>query len=333
MENSHPNRLATHPLVFCIRTLFSVYVALLLRLIALSPLLCLVLFPAGSPLQYWALLCPLLILFLILPLRFSFAQAISQNPFKAAFSFDTCLSLSSYFAKLKASLFHGLRLLIWSLPFLGASGACYYFFQNGHSSTRLNAVEALGNQVLILAEVFFGEAVAAANVSSGLLEGFYAIGGILGVFLLIFAYGTVRNSAYRYIWAISLPVHQNPRAENRLWLRKRWLLQVGVGLINFLLLLPFLLRLKSILTPLISDISFMALLFASGSIITPSALFSVLLPLLIAFLGLYLPLLAVRRMITAFFVTQIFRPGASTAPVSNPKDLPSAEDTDFSSEA
>ena len=304
MEVSRPARFTNHPLAFGLRVLFSVYIALLVRLIVLSPLLCL-LFPTSSPLRYFALLCPFLILFGVLPLRFSFAQAIMQNPFKAPFSFDTFLSLSSYFAKLKASLLHSLRLIKWLIPTLAALGYAYYYNQNTDAFTLLGSIESLGQwagSALAFLPGLSGQDASALQAGAGIIDGFYFLGGILSLCLLILAYGVVRNSAYRYIWAVSLREQRNPNAENRFWLGRRWLLQIFVALINFLLLLPFLLRLKAIFTPLVSDISLMALFTASGNIIDPAALLSTLTPLLVAFFLLYLPLLAVRRMLTAFFI-------------------------------
>ena len=47
-----------NPLTFYLRMLLYMFVGLLLRLLALAPLACLFVFPAGSPLKLLALLCP-----------------------------------------------------------------------------------------------------------------------------------------------------------------------------------------------------------------------------------------------------------------------------------
>ena len=57
-----------NPLTFYLRMLLYMFVALLLRLLALAPLACLFVFPAGSPLKLLALLCPVLLVLLVLPL-------------------------------------------------------------------------------------------------------------------------------------------------------------------------------------------------------------------------------------------------------------------------
>ena len=60
METGMQHTTAKHnPLTFYLRMLLYMFVGLLLRLLALAPLACLFVFPAGSPLKLLALLCAL----------------------------------------------------------------------------------------------------------------------------------------------------------------------------------------------------------------------------------------------------------------------------------
>ena len=72
-----------NPLTFYLRMLLYMLWRLLLRLLALAPLACLFVFPAGSPLKLLALLCPVLLVLLVLPLRYSFAEAMVRRDGRA----------------------------------------------------------------------------------------------------------------------------------------------------------------------------------------------------------------------------------------------------------
>lgn len=105
METGMQHTTAKHnPLTFYLRMLLYMFVALLLRLLALAPLACLFVFPAGSPLKLLALLCPVLLVLLVLPLRYSFAEAMVRRGGYRYFSFDTALNLGNYGEKLAESL-------------------------------------------------------------------------------------------------------------------------------------------------------------------------------------------------------------------------------------
>ena len=84
------NTYRQNPVAFYLRALTYTLFALLLRLLMLAPLLFL-LMPAGSPWRWGALLCPVLLIFVVLPMRYSFADALVQKPRQRFFSFDTAL--------------------------------------------------------------------------------------------------------------------------------------------------------------------------------------------------------------------------------------------------
>ena len=92
----------------------NLFTALLLRLLALAPLCALLVFPHGSALRWLALLCPALLIFLVLPLRFSFAQALVQSGKDRRFSFDVALNTADYGEKLGESLVHALNVAKWA---------------------------------------------------------------------------------------------------------------------------------------------------------------------------------------------------------------------------
>lgn len=68
-----------NPITFYLRALLYMFMALLMRVVALLPLATAFMWiPAGSPFRWLAVLTPLLFIFFVLPLRFSFAQALVQ---------------------------------------------------------------------------------------------------------------------------------------------------------------------------------------------------------------------------------------------------------------
>ena len=77
-ETLMPKSSRQNPLTFYLRTLLYMFMALVMRVVAFAPLCALWVFPAGSQWRWLAVLCPVLLIFFILPLRFSFAQALVQ---------------------------------------------------------------------------------------------------------------------------------------------------------------------------------------------------------------------------------------------------------------
>ena len=97
--------------LFYVRVLLYCLVALLIRAAALAPLAALFVFPADSLWRWLWVISPLMVVFLVLPLRFSFADALVQRPRTRDFSIDRALSLRQYGEKLAESLRHALRVL------------------------------------------------------------------------------------------------------------------------------------------------------------------------------------------------------------------------------
>lgn len=143
------NRYATHdrkhnPLTFYLRMLLYMFVGLLLRLLALAPLACLFVFPAGSPLKLLALLCPVLLVLLVLPLRYSFAEAMVRRDGRRYFSFDTALNLGNYGEKLAESLLHAAHVIKWGIPFFAMLIYGYYWYKEVDALTLLSTLTRAG---------------------------------------------------------------------------------------------------------------------------------------------------------------------------------------------
>ncbi len=210
------------PITFYLRMLLSMFIALFLRMVAFAPLLCLLLFPAGSPWRYGALLCPVLLLFFILPLRFSYAEAIVQRPRERRFSFDTALSLSGYGEKLLESILHVLNVLKWGLPLAAMLGYGVYLFKSTDAFTLITMVPELGKSwtgTWCAVGNFFFELFGSANrlvvPANTLMDGVKVILGVLGVGVLILLYGAMRNSATRYIWVVANRADRSTRTVSR----------------------------------------------------------------------------------------------------------------------
>ena len=323
MGNTGDDRLMNtrhNPVTFYFRTLLYLFTALLLRLLALAPLCALAIFPHGSALRWLALLCPALLVFLVLPLRFSFAQALVQSGKDRRFSFDVALNTADYGEKLGESLVHALNVAKWGIPLAAMLIMGVYFYYNTDVITLLTGLSNLGaGTVAVLAAIanffigIFGGTQVLAN--GDLMEGLYTVAALLGLGVLILLLGAVRNSAFRYIWALAQKADKDPRAEARRRLRGRRWQQFGVAMINLALWLPALYvtftALKGVLTGL-SDAMFT---FVSTQKLSLPQLSDALWPLLFAFLICYMPLLPIRRMLTAFFSVRRL----AGAPAGQPK--------------
>ncbi len=215
-----PGNRKEHPVVFYLRMLLYMFVALLIRVVALIPLAALFVFGTGSPLRWLALLCPVLIVFLVLPLRMSFAQAMVQLQGERRFSFDRALSTSDYGEKLGESLLHALHVLKWALPLAGMTAALVYFYYNTDLISLMQGLSDLGAGVTTVLYaignffigIFGGEQLVQ---NAGLMEGLYTVVAILGLGVLILVWGMMRNGAYRFIWVLADRAEKNPRAEAR----------------------------------------------------------------------------------------------------------------------
>lgn len=317
------------PWTFYLRALLYVLVALMIRALALAPLLALYLIPAGSPWRFSALLCPALMILWVLPLRYSFAEALVQRGRSRYFSFDTALGLSGYGEKLTESLLHALNVLKWGVPLAALLAYGVYCKDYVDAKTLMTALVSMGKGAgdfcysiaNFFATLFGGAPV--VYVAGSLMQGLYVVLAVLGLAAGVLVYGALRNSCNRYIWVLANRGERSPRTEiRRRMCGRRWR-QLLVGLCNLLLLSPFLLVVALTLKEMIGDVSSQLLLMLSNSGATTLDVRKALSPLTHAFVLLYLPLLPARRMITAAFAT---RKPRHTAPVQHGSAQTSARD-------
>ncbi len=301
-----------NPLTFYLRTLLYMFMALLMRLVAFAPLAALWVFPESSWLRWLWVLCPVLLIFFILPQRFSFAQALVQKPRERAFSFDKATSLRPYGRKLGEALVHALNILKWGIPLWLALGACVYFYLKTDAITLMTSLSNLGASVvavgIAVANFFIGIFGGTALVpNGGIMEGAYTVLAVLGVLLLVLMLGMVRNSAFRYIWAQATESGLKPRAQARRRLAGRRWTQLGVAVLNLVLWLPALFVAFTTLKGVLSGLSDALFNYVATRQLNLPELSNALYPLLFAFLVCYMPLLPVRRIMTAFFATKALR--------------------------
>lgn len=304
-----------NPVMFYLRVLLYIIIALFARVLALAPLYCLTLEGAW---KWLALLCPVMLVFGIGPLRFSFAQAMVQRRGERYFSFDKALSFSNYGEKLKESLLHALHVIKWGLPLMACGAAAVVWYKQIDAATVLRSVMSLGQKasgiwctVYNFVGGFFGwaEKVPAA---SALMEGVYAVLAVVALGVVIWLWGVVRNSSTRYIWAIAAQSDRVPRAERRRRLKGRRFVQLLLALVNLVLLLPPVAVVALSLKDTLSGLSNQLMMVLAGSM--PQVdLSGVVVPFIVAFFGLYLPLLPIRRWITASFAAHERKQKARTS--------------------
>jgi len=269
--------------VFYVRTLVYTLIALALRAAVIAPLACLFVFDGWK--RGLALVCPLLAVFVVLPLRYSFAQAMTQSPRR--FSFDAAFSFSRYGEKLKEGLLHALHVIKWGIPMAALLAGAYYCYTAVDALTIFQTINDLGNGCAQL----FG-----LSTANNFMLGIGVVGAVLGLGVLIWMWGVARNSANRYLWAVSAN-----RAEIRSRLKGRRLMQLLTAIVNLLLWVPFLMVSACAVKNALSDASTMLMMAITTGSLPKLDLVSAALPVALAFMGLYLPLLPMRRWNTAAF--------------------------------
>lgn len=292
-----------------LRMLVYMFLALVLRVAALLPLACPLVFEPDTPMWWLWVLTPVLFMFLILPLRFSFAQAVVQKDRHRRFSLCEGFGFSRYWAKLGESILHALSVLKWGLPL--AAMLCYagwYVYDAGLEET-MTVLGDLGRgwtDLCAAVSNFFlraGGNVAQTPSIGNIMEGAGIVLAVLGVGVLIWLWGAVRNSATRYIWARAMRDGKPARTEIRRRLKGRRARQLGVGLLNLLLCVPFAAVACMLLKDTVSDLSNMLLMaMITGSLTLPDVS-KVIGPMVLAFVLLYMTMLPVRRWLTASFAT------------------------------
>lgn len=287
-----------NPVVYYLKVLFYVVLALALRVAAVAPLYCLTL--EGACRFAWVL-CPVLLVFVVLPLRFSFAQAMVDGKETRTFRFSQAFSFAHYAEKLSQGLLHILHVLKWGLPMAALGVVAYVWYTQVDAITVIRSITELGawaSGVWCSVANWFGADL--APVVNGLVEGLYLVAAVIALAALIWMIGVVRNSAFRYLWAIAEKKDSAPSAERRRRLRGRRMAQLLVGLVNLLLVVPFLVVAFGQFKGIVNDLSSQLMMVMVGGVPTMD-LTGAVRPVALAFACLYLPLLPIRRMLTVAF--------------------------------
>ena len=302
------NTVKNNPFVFYLRMLLCVILQLAIRVVTFAPLACLVV--DGLPV-WGVLLCPVLLIFVVLPLRFSFAEAVvlKQN----GFSFARAFSFADYGEKLKQSGLHVLHVLKWGLPLAVLCGCAYYWYSEVDALTVLKTITAIGEWwtglCAAVAGLFGSDAVAPA---AAMMDGVFVVMAIVALAAAVWLYGAVRNSATRYLWVQANQQDRDVKTEvRRRLLGRRWA-QLGVAIINLVLWIPFVGFTAYTLMNTVSSLSSQLMMLMAGSL-PQLDLTGAVKPLILSFVLLYLPLLPVRRWLTASFAVRERRASASAA--------------------
>ena len=290
------------PVVFYLWVLLYMLCALVIRVAAFLPLLALV---KEGAVRYAALLCPALLVFVVLPLRYSFAEALVQENGQRRFCLAKAFNFEHYGEKLTESILHALRVLLWGIPVAALGVYAMYWYNEVDALTLLQSITGLGawwaSLRVSVGNFFGGDAVVPVNT---MMDGMFVIAMVVVLAVLIWLYGAVRNSASRYSWVLATRNDRAPRKElRRRLIGRRWK-QLGVAVINLLLWVPFVVVLALTLKSAVSDLSTMLMMAITTGKLPAMDLAGVVLPLAAAFFGLYMTLLPVRRMLTAAFVVR-----------------------------
>jgi len=290
-----------NPVVFYLWVLLYMLCALVVRVVTFLPLLAL----AQDSVRWLALLCPVMLVFLVLPLRYSFAEALVQEDGQRRFCFAKAFSFAHYGEKLTESILHAVRVLLWGIPLAALAVYAMYWYNEVDALTLLQSITALGAGWASLRvgviNFFGGDAVAPVNT---MMDGMFVIAMVVVLAVIIWLYGAVRNSASRYSWVLATRNDRAPRKElRRRLIGRRWK-QLGVAVINLLLWVPFVVVLALTLKSAVSDLSTMLMMAITTGKLPAVDLAGAVLPLAAAFFGLYMTLLPVRRMLTAAFVAR-----------------------------
>ena len=199
--------------------------AILIRVIALSPILALVLVKSGDPMQYIAILSPVLYIFVVLPLRFSFGEAMHHAAQGGRFFSAKLFSLKGYTEKIKAVFFQVLHSLPWTLPLIIGAAIGLYYWYVVDLATSMNLVRSLGKLL---------------GPEYGFKTGLYMLIGAAGLLFMVFLYGLARGGMLRFVWAQSGGRYKNARGEMLRRLKRGRLGQLLMGLVQGLCRLPVL---------------------------------------------------------------------------------------------
>ncbi|NMD37725.1 MAG: hypothetical protein GYA87_03470 [Christensenellaceae bacterium] len=209
--------------------LFSTLLHLLLRFIVLIPTIYWFNHRVFPNPWYLNIITIILGLFLILPLRASFASALEKVACGQKFSIVNGFSLSNYGEKLLIGLKWFIKMIPWSLPLMIGAVFSYIVFYSD-KSYGINGASVL-KTLKAVAMFIFGEH--ASITEMGLIMFLF-----FTFLYLIFIIGVVRNSTYRYLKVSPIKFAAVPDAEVRRCLVNNRIKQLLFAFLNFILLSP-----------------------------------------------------------------------------------------------
>ena len=308
MQQTEKNQ---NPLVYYGMLMVYMFIAVIIRAAVVMPLGALFLFEKGNLLQWLSIITPVLFVFIVLPLRYSFAEAIAKEQGVRNFSLSKAFSFKDYTKKLVASLWHALQVLKWGIPLGLAIYIAFDWMKKHTMGELLNLLVNLGvwyESTVASVQNFFLKLFGSVDVAvpkGGLMDGVIILASMLVLLLIIWIFGIYRNSASRYLWVYARKCGENPTAYRRKALKHKRSRQLIYGLINLIIWVPCILMLlaqrklipDNIVTSLMTSIAMGKSLSLDWYAIVRS--------LAIGLLLLYMPFIPLRRIFTVVFVSGI----------------------------
>lgn len=312
------NKKQSYP-AFYLSMIHYMIISLVIRAIAFAPLAALLL--CSGAMKAIALLCPILVVTLVLPRRFSFADALVQDSSKERyFDLTKALSFDNYLEKLRLSLLHAVKVALWGIPMFALVAYFYHLYVGVDIMTLLAMLKKAGMLLIepgkCIANFFrgiFGQpALEYANVNS-MAEGITVVMLLIGIAGLIWLFGACLNSPYRYLWAMSKHGNTSLKETVKNQLQGRFWKRVAAMLINLALVLPFLLVSWFLAKDTITDLSKNLINYMVSRSLPIAELAKLEVPLGVSFLLLYFVLIPARRYLTCRFATMSQRHRAPAA--------------------
>ena len=295
-------------IVFYLAMVADKLLMVVLGVLCLSPL-CLVKLCWGSPLVWLGLLCLPLLLLVMVPLRYSFADALVQPRENSRhFSLAKAFNLrDGYGEKLHFGLLNLLRNLLWGIPTLGLLGYCGWWgitnYYGTNVLTMMSSLEELGQVKYTVMNFFlrlFGQAEVTVPAHT-LADSFVVVGAAFLLTLVIWFFGACRNAGYRYVWAWSRQQGCSFSQGYQKQIKGRRGGHALVCLMNLVLWIPFLLVVYFSFKPVLSDLSQNFLEYVMTKSFPLKEIATSLLPAALAYVFLYLFVLPARNWLNARF--------------------------------
>lgn len=294
-------------LIYYLSILLYMFLAVIIRVFAFSPLYYTYL--TGNY-TFPIILCVCFILFLVLPLRFSFAQAIVNEQGNRYFSLKKAFSFNQYTKKLVASWVHALQVGKWLIPLIALLYSWIQWYNVTLTSDAIAHIDKIGRQFTdfttatrqFVLTLFGSDTILVSN--GGLIEGVTILLSLVLICVIFFLIGCYRNSHYRYLWCIAMQNGVSSYKFPRKFVKKYRGAQFRYGLLNFFLWIPFLVTLTSFFTELPQKIvdSFL-IIYQNPTFSSLPVVHTVYYYLLLSILS-YFCILPIRRAVSVRYITK-----------------------------